>query len=227
VSVQVVGPTQVATAAADRLEGWLARAIDARGTASLAVSGGTTPVATLRELARRRLDWSRVTVWFCDERAVPADDPAINYRLALDTLIAPAGISAANVHRVRGEAADLDAEAARYAAELPPRLDVLLLGLGPDGHTCSLFPRSPLVGERVRRAAAVFDSPKPPPHRITLTPPTLATAGEALMLVTGADKSAAVARALDPATDPRDVPGALVRERDWLLDDAVGHRIAG
>lgn len=214
----------LADAAADRLADWLARALRARGAASLAVSGGSTPVATHRALAARPLEWARVSVWFCDERAVPPDDPESNYRLACETLIEPAGVPLAQVHRMRGEAPNLDAEAARYAAELPERLDVLLLGLGPDGHTCSLFPGAPLLDERARRVAAVFDSPKPPPRRITLTPPVLVAAGEALMLVTGAEKADAVARALDLATSPREVPGALVRDRTWFLDGAAASR---
>ena len=221
----LAGAPALAEAAADRLAAWLEAALRARGTASLAVSGGATPVLTHRALARRPLDWSRVHVWFCDERAVGPDDPDSNHRLARDTLIAPAGIPDANVHRMIGEAPDLDAEAERYARALPAALDVLLLGIGPDGHTCSLFPGSPLVTERVRRVAAVFDSPKPPPRRITLTPPTLAAAGDALMLVEGQEKADAVARALDPVTAPQQVPASLVRGRTWLLDTTAAARL--
>jgi 6-phosphogluconolactonase len=221
----LAGAPALAEAAADRLAAWLDAALRARGTASLAVSGGATPVLTHRALARRPLDWSRVHVWFCDERAVPPGDPESNYRLANETLVGPAGIPDANVHRMIGEAPDLDAEAERYARELPAALDVLLLGIGPDGHTCSLFPGSALVTERARRVAAVFDSPKPPPRRITLTPPVLAAAGEALMLVEGQEKADAVARALDPASAPQQVPASLVRDRTWLLDAAAAARL--
>ena len=211
----------LAAAAAARVVAAAAEAIAARGRFDLGLSGGTTPAGLYRRLGgaeRGGVDWGRVRVWFADERAVPPADAASNFRLARETLIDPAGIPPRNVHRIKGEYPDLAVAVEEYEAHLTGPLDLLVLGVGEDGHTASLFPGSPLLGERVRRVALVENSPKPPVRRITVTPRVLEEARAALVLATGAGKSAAVARALEGAAAAGEVPARLLRGRDWYLD---------
>ncbi|MBI3538687.1 MAG: 6-phosphogluconolactonase, partial [Candidatus Eisenbacteria bacterium] len=170
-------------------------------------------------------DWSRVDVWFCDERAVPPDDDASNYRLALETLAAPAGVPLAHVHRMSAESADLDAAARAYDDALAPAMDVAILGIGEDGHVASLFPGSPWLGERTRRVAPVLDAPKPPPRRMTVTPPVLERAARVLVLAVGEGKADATAAALAASGDPRRPPARLVRAREWFVDRAAARGI--
>ena len=136
----------------------------------------------------------------------------------MEALLTHVAIPEARVHRIEGERRDLDAAAADYGRELPAALDVLVLGMGSDGHTASLFPGSPAVLERRRRVMLV-DSPKPPRQRITITPPVIAAARQVVVLVTGRDKAPAVARALDgDAPSPSEVPAVLARDGVWFLD---------
>lgn len=222
----------LAAAAAERLAAAATAAVVARGRADLALAGGTTPKRAYQLLAQRHrvdgaapLPWAQIHLWFGDERCVPPDHPDSNYGVARAALVVPAGVPAANVHRMAGEAPDRDAAARAYERELPPVLDLLLLGMGPDGHTASLFPGAPALGEPTRRVVAVVGS-KPPPHRLTITPRVIAAARQVLVLAAGADKAAAVARAFDPATRPESVPASLMRERDWLLDQAAAAELA-
>ncbi|OGF09278.1 MAG: 6-phosphogluconolactonase [Candidatus Eisenbacteria bacterium RBG_16_71_46] len=222
----------LAAAAAERVVAAAGEAIAARGRFDLGLSGGTTPAGLYRRLGgawRERVDWGRVRVWFADERAVPPGDPQSAFRLARETLIDPAGVPARNVHRMKGEYPDLAVAVAEYEAHLVAPLDLLVLGVGPDGHTASLFPGSPLLAERSRRVGLVEDSPKPPPRRITVTPRVLDEARVVLVLATGPEKAAAVARALEGEAAPNEVPARLVRGRDWYIDRAAasGLRRAG
>jgi len=200
-------------------------AIVARGRFELAVSGGRTPATLFARLAsgpmRAALDVAHTHIWFADERAVPPDDAGSNYRMVRESLTGPLAIPAANVHRMEGEREDLARAAADYARALPARFDLIVLGIGEDGHTASLFPGSSLVDEHARMVAVVFDSPKPPSRRLTLTPPVLEAARQVLVLASGEGKAAAVARALAAEGDPHAVPSRLVRERDWYLDAAA------
>ena len=178
----------------------------AAGPQVWALTGGSAARLVHPGLVRAGLDWGRVTLLFGDERAVAPEHADSNYRLARETLLGPARVPEARVRRMRGEADDLEAAARAYEAELP-EFDVVLLGVGPDCHVCSLFPGHALLGEQVRRVAVVTDSPKPPPRRLTLTLPALLAAREVWFVLAGADKAAA-ARALgDPASQ---LPGALV-----------------
>ena len=230
-SVRVVedAGTLAATAAAAIVEA-VAAGLAALGRASLGLSGGRTPVPTYRALAaeplRSRLDWSRVRIYFADERAVPPDDAASNFRLARETLIDPLRIPPRNVHRMKGEYPDLEVAAVEYEAHLTEPIDALVLGVGEDGHVASLFPGSPLVSEMVLRVACVTHSPKPPARRLTLTARALAEARRVLVLATGTEKAEAVARALEGDAGPRDLPARLVRDRDWYLDRAAAARLS-
>lgn len=201
-----------------------------RGRCAIALSGGRTPGPVYTALATgnssSRIDWSRVEVYFADERGVPPDDPESNYRLVRETLLTRVPVPVAQVHRVKGESRDLDAAAAGYARELPGALDVLVLGMGADGHTASLFPRSPAVLEHQRRAMVV-EGPRPPRQRITITPPIIAAARHVVVLVTGREKAPAVARALEGDAAPTDVPAVLARPPHgvWFLDIAAAGQL--
>lgn len=216
----MVESDRVAATGAAWIREALGRAIASRGRASLVLSGGTTPAATYRALAREAVTggWGSVEVWFADERGVPPDDPESNYRMARATLIDPAAIPAGHVHRMEAERPDLDAAARDYDSGFPERADVLVLGIGEDGHTASLFPHHAALEEHARRVVAVRDSPKPPPVRLTVTPRVLAEAGAVLVLATGLGKAGAVAAALGEAGDVHRTPARLVRDREWLVD---------
>lgn len=214
-----------ADAAARRIVQIADGCIEERGEFRLAVPGGRTIERVFdrlsREPERSQLDWSRVTLLFTDERAVPPSHPDSNYRLARIFLLDPLGDPLPRVRRMRGEATDLEAAAREYDAELVVPVDLVVLGLGEDGHVASLFPGSALLAETARRAAVVTDSPKPPARRITLTPRALAESREgAILLATGADKANAVRAAL--AEGPiRECPARLVLSAAWLLDVAA------
>jgi 6-phosphogluconolactonase len=214
---------EAADAAADRLTSAIEDARRERGAAHVALAGGTTPRRTYELLAARVDDWSGVEVWFGDERAVGPDDPESNYRMVSETLLAPGG--GPGVHRIEGERGP-EGAAAEYAAKLEERLprqdgvpvlDLALQGLGPDGHTASLFPGNPAV-QATGACVAVHDAPKPPPDRITLTVPVLRAARAIVFLATGDEKADAV-RGLLAGPDAR-VPASLLGgERTEVIAD--------
>ena len=233
----------LAEAAAARL---LTRLVDAqalRGTASVVLTGGSIGIAVLaavrRSPARAAVDWRRVDVWWGDERFVPADDPDRNERQAREALLDALDLDPARVHPMPPsdgpDGADADAAAARYARELQaaappdhdvPPFDVLLLGMGPDGHTASIFPEAAAAHDE-RLAVGVHGSPKPPPTRITLGFAALNDAREAWFVVAGEDKAPMVAMALGGAGRVQ-VPAAGVAGRAatlWLLDEAAAGRL--
>jgi 6-phosphogluconolactonase len=189
---------------------------------SLVVTGGTTAGAAYRLLASNgwseRLDWSQVTLYFSDERRVPPDDPGSCYRVVADTLLT--GVTPAAVERMRGEEPDGDAEADRYAALVPERLDVTLLSMGDDGHCASLFPGSPQLAERNRLCTTGL-APYAPHERITLTLPALNRSRLVLFLALGARKREALAR----IRAGEQLPSALVAPDDgeviWIVDHAA------
>jgi len=193
-------PAELVETAAAHIRAAASAAMAARGTFRIALAGGSTPRA-LYPLLREGVDWSRARIFFGDERAVPPDDAQSNYRMARETLLDPARIPAANVVRWRAEDPDLDAAARDYEAALTagvaaPWLDLALLGLGPDGHTASLFPGTSALAEEDRLAVAV-DVPQMGTRRLTLTYPTLVGAREVCFLVTGKDKAVAMAAVVD------------------------------
>ncbi len=212
----------VAAAAAGYVAWAAAEAIEARGTFRMALSGGTTPARLYRMLAadpwNTRIDWPAVVVLFADERALPQDHADRTLRLVREMLVDPLGARAPAVRPMRGEAEDLDAAAAEYESELVLPVDLLVMGIGPDGHTASLFPARAAALEMRRRCVAVLDSPKLPPRRLTLTPRALLEARRAIVLVTGSDKAAALAAAHDAAATPERCPASLLRDREWLVD---------
>ena len=223
---------EVARTAAARFENAVRDAVAARGVFSCALPGGSVAEAFFPEFAGLALPWEQVHVFFGDERAVPPGDPASNVGLArrlwLDAV-------PATVHEMAADRVDLAAAAASYAAELratlgdPPRLDVALLGMGPDGHVCSLFPGHPLLQETARWVAEITDSPKPPPRRLTLTLPVLAAARAVWIGAFGAQKAPIIREAIEDtrsrlpvALAARSGPAAL-----FLLDRDAGSDLAG
>jgi 6-phosphogluconolactonase len=227
--VVAADPAAMAHLAAEWMAGEIRLAATLRGGCALCLAGGRTPRAAYEAMAEaaagEAIPWDRVQVFFGDERGVPPDHPDSNFRMASEALLRRVGLPAGNIHRMEGEAADADAAADRYARVLPPALDVLVLGVGGDGHTASLFPRSPAVRERSRRVVPAR-SPKPPERRLTITPPVIAAARRVLVLAAGDDKAEAVARALKAAASPDEVPARLAREGVWLLDQAAARLVA-
>ena len=202
-------PAAAARRAAQLLAAAVKGALAQRGAAHIALSGGRTPRQTYAQLGPLVADWRGVQVWFADERCVGPDDPDSNARLVRETLLAPGAVT----HRMQGELG-AEAAASAYERELADVvLDAVLLGLGEDGHTASLFPRNAAL-EATGRVAPVHHAPKPPPDRITLTRATIDGARSRILLVTGAEKAAALAATLgDPSFE---VPGSLIR-RDGLV----------
>lgn len=242
-SVEVL-PTgaELAAAAAERFIAAAEEAIESTETFSVALSGGSTPRALFAALASPayapRVQWQRVHVFWGDERCVPPDDEASNYRMACDTLLDRVPVRAGNIHRIRGEDAPA-AAAERYERELraafdtpagPPRrdpgarFDLVLLGLGTNGHTASLFPHLQAVRERTRWAMAE-DADAVPAWRITLTPAVLNQAAEVIFLVSGGEKAAVLRRVLYGALEPDALPAQAVAPGDgalrWLVDAAA------
>jgi len=216
-----------ANLAARRLIAGIQRVLEGQDRCSLALSSGSTPRPVYERLAAELPDrdrWSRIDVFFGDERCVPPADPASNYRLARETLLDRAPVAAHQVHRMEGERADHDEAARAYEAMLPDRLDLLVLGLGDDGHTASLFPGAPSLAETRRRVLAVR-APKAPFDRLTITPPVILDARQTIMLVVGADKAEALARAVDGPYAPGRTPGQLARAGLWIADTAAAAQL--
>lgn len=219
-----------ARACAERAAVLLRGAIERQPFATLAVSGGSTPRLMFGELARMKLDWERIQLFWVDERCVPPGDKASNYRLVRESLIEPAGIAPRNVHRVEGELAPEEAvrrymqEIARVfgtAAASLPHFDVVHLGIGADAHTASLFPGSPLTRDREGIAAAAF-APQFNQWRVTLLPGVLEAARHTLLLASGADKRQAIRNVLDEPHDPLRYPAQIaVAKAEWFLDRAA------
>jgi 6-phosphogluconolactonase len=230
-------PQSAANACADYLLARLDAAISARGSASLAVSGGSTPKLLFQKMAATRFEWNRVHLFFVDERCVPPTDSASNYKLANDNWIAPAKIPAANVHRVLGEIAPAEA-AQRYAAEIReffglgdggmPQFDIVHRGMGPDAHTASLFPGDPLIDDRTGIAAATF-AKKFNQWRVTLLPGVLLAARNTVFLVAGEDKVEALRAVFQEKYDPKKYPSQIGNDGEsvaWFLDEAAAQGLS-
>jgi len=224
--LSIVDTAELPARAAERIADILREAARARGRACLAVAGGTTPRAVHEALALLpNIPWDRVHVFFGDERCVSPEHPDSNYRMAKESLFDRVPIPATQIHRPRMELGDHDAAARAYEALLPAALDLVVLGIGEDGHTASLFPGSSSLNERQRRCIPVI-GPKPPPERLTLTPPALESARALVMLAVGAGKAEPVARALEGPWDPTRTPAQLARHGAWFLDRAAASRLA-
>ena len=215
------------SSAARRLVTEIRRVLESRARCSLALSGGSTPGPVYARLAAELPDrdtWDRIDVFFGDERCVPPGDPASNYRMVKECLLDRVPVHPSQIHRMEGERPDHDAAARAYEAILPERLDLLVLGLGGDGHIASLFPGAPSLGETRRRVLAVT-TPKPPFDRLTITPPVIRVARLTIGLVAGTDKAESLARAIDGPSAPDRTPGQLARAGLWIADSAAAARL--
>ena len=212
----------------------------ATGRFTLALSGGSTPRRLYALLAdpaasyRAAIPWEATQIFFGDERHVSPVDPRSNYRMANEALLAHVPIPPSNVHRVEAELADASEAAARYAQEIArvfllspgewPRFDLILLGMGPDGHTASLFPGSDALAVRDRTVAANWVA-KLDAFRITLTLPVFDAAAAVHFLVAGADKAKTLSAVFDPSSPPDAFPCQRIRPRSgellWLVDRAA------
>ena len=231
----------VARAAAELFVKLAAQAASARRLFRVLLAGGTTPKALYTLLAsaeyRSRVDWDRSAFFFGDERAVPSDHPQSNYRMANEVLFRPLGIAESSIHRMKAEADDLNAAAAAYESVLRasfgafPRFDLVLLGMGLDGHTASLFPRSPVLKERSRWVAPVLDAPKAPPRRLTVTLPVLNAGHQVLFMVAGRQKAPALREVLEGTAPPEQYPAKCIQPGPerllWLVDEAAGAELQG
>ena len=222
-------------------------AIGAQGRFTVALSGGSTPKALYSLLAANYADfaWNRVFLFFGDERHVPPTDPESNYRMVQESLLTKITIPAENVFRVPGENPDAAAAAAEYEAQLRrffelrsqvrpgdrggefPRFDLILLGIGPDGHTASLFPDSPALDEQSRLVVANWVA-KLNTHRITFSFPVLNRAAEVMFMASGADKADMLHQVLEGKSIPP-LPSQRVQPSDgnllWMLDEAAAAKL--
>jgi len=228
----------VTAATADALVTAAAACIAARGRFSLVLSGGSTPKALYELLATPayapRIDWTRVHVFWGDERCVPPDDRSSNYRMAREALLDRVPISPEAIHRMRGEdppeqaAAAYDADLRKFFGAGPPRFDVVLLGMGDNGHTASLFPGLTAVRERSRWVVAEYVG-EVKMWRLTLTPPVLNAAANVLFVVVGGDKAPMLARVLEGPPDIDLLPAQAIAPTQgvltWMLDSAAAAKL--
>lgn len=206
-------------------------ALSDRGTFAVALSGGNTPRAAYQLLGqeprRNELSWSDVFIYFGDERCVPPDDEQSNYRMAQKAFLDAAAIPAANIHRIRGEI-DPEQAAREYASTIradlgePPRFDLVLLGLGPDGHTASLFPGTPPDTDDAALVRAVYAQSQGM-WRVTITPQLINASRAVVFAVEGADKATILATVYEGPRDPTKYPAQIVApssgQLTWLVDE--------
>jgi 6-phosphogluconolactonase len=229
----------LASAAAEFFVAQAQASIQARGRFAVALSGGSTPRQLYERLAQFDLaslvNWEAVHLFWGDERCVPPNHPDSNYRMARESLRVP--VPEQNIHRVYGEIAP-EAAAEKYENELRsffgdvPRFDLILLGLGDDGHTASLFPSSPTLHEQTRWAAAVAHETPPPPlvPRVTLTLPVINAARQIVFLVSGAGKAERLAEVLHAPTESHSLPASMIRPGNgeilWLVDKSAAAHLS-
>lgn len=217
-------------------------AVAARGRFTVALSGGSTPKRLYQLLTaepfRSQVDWGRVEFFWGDERCVPPDHTDSNYRMAREAMLDHLPIPAGLVHRIEAERSDRDAAARAYEAVLarsfgarpggpPPAFDLILLGMGPDGHTASLFPHTQALGE-TKRWVVANPVPQLDTERLTLTRPVLNRAREVLFLVAGADKAERLAEVLTGPADPQRLPSQSIQPEGqliWFVDRAAAARL--
>lgn len=231
-----------AAAAAERFVSRCARAVADRGECAIALAGGDTPRALYARLAadpvRDRIAWGQLRFFWGDERGVSPQDTRSNFRMAQEALLSRVPVPPDRIHRMPAERPDLEEAAEAYAAllreHLPgaadgwPRFDLVLLGLGEDAHTASLFPGAPALRE-TRRAVVAYEVPHLGMPRMTLTLPVLNHAGEVLFLISGASKAQALWAVLEAPPDPDRVPAQGIRPVGgrvvWVVDAAAASRL--
>ena len=235
-------PQELFEAAAEEIVRAANQAVSERGRFTFAVSGGSTPeklYTLLATNARASLPWDKVFFFWGDERHVPQNDPESNYRMAEAAMLSKIPVPPGNVFRIPAENPDAAAAAERYEQTLRkffalepgqvPRFDLILLGMGPDGHTASLFPETPAVKERSRLVVANWVE-KLKASRITFTLPVLNAARGVMFLVSGTDKAAALRAVLQGDGPGEQYPAKLVRPADgkliWFVDRAAASELS-
>ncbi len=224
------GAQSAADACADAILQSLDEARRARGVATLAVSGGSTPRLMFQTMAKRGFDWSRVDLFQVDERCVPPDHDLSNYRMMREALLDHLHLAHGQIHRVEGELLP-DEAAVRYAANITdsfrlqphelPVFDVIQRGMGPDSHTASLFPGEPMIENLTGIAAAVWVE-KMKQHRVTLLRGVLERARRTVMLVSGADKAEALKQVLEGPRDLMQHPCQIAAgTAEWFVDESA------
>jgi 6-phosphogluconolactonase len=218
-------------AAARRIADLLNAAVIERDTARFAISGGSSPKVMFAELAKLDVRWDKVQIYWVDERVVPPDHPDSNFKMAMEYLITPAGISERNLNRIAGERYPEEA-AAHYASELMvgfglkegevPVFDVIHRGMGPDSHTASLFPGDPLVEDEYEIVSHTYVE-KFNSHRVTLMPAVLKAARHTVVLAPGADKAEALQAVLDGPINLSEHPAQIAATppypTEWFIDE--------
>lgn len=215
-------------------------AVVTRGLFTLALSGGTTPGKLYGLLAsepyRSQIDWNQVHIFWSDERCVSPDNPESNFHLAQQVMLNQLSLQPEQIHRVPADETDRDAASQKYAAEMQrvfgtngvPDFDLIQLGMGPEAHTASLFPHQPSLHEQQRLVMPV-SVPKPPPDRLTFTPPLLNAARNVLFLVTGAEKADALQAVLEGDYAPDEYPAQIVQPGQgkavWMVDTAAAQKL--
>ncbi|HZL36529.1 MAG TPA: 6-phosphogluconolactonase [Tepidisphaeraceae bacterium] len=231
-------PGALVLEAADRIVALASEAISQRGVFFIALSGGQTPKALYELLGaqpfRSRIEWDKLDIFFGDERCVPPDSPESNYHMAASALFSKVPIAPDRIHRMRGE---IDPEAAaREYGELLKRkfgdqgIDLVLLGMGPDGHTASLFPGTAALREQRHRCVANFVG-KLNAWRVTMTAPFINRAGQVMILVSGEEKSQRLREVLEGPREPDRLPIQMIQPASgkltWLIDTAAAGMHAG
>lgn len=225
--------SEASRSAAIRISELLKQSIEERGSARFAISGGSSPKLMFAELAKLPVEWSKVFIYWVDERVVPPDHPDSNYKMAMEHLIGPAGIDVKNLNRIAGERYPEEA-AAHYASELAvdfelgegeiPVFDVIHRGMGPDSHTASLFPGDPLVEDDYDTVSHTYVE-KFKSHRVTLMPAVLKAARHTVVLAPGADKAEALLSVLDGPINLKAHPAQIAATppypTEWFIDEAA------
>ncbi len=216
------------------------QAIVTHGRFTIALAGGSTPKKLYALLAgepyRSQIDWASVEVFWGDERCVPPDSEDSNFHMAQEALLSKVPIPASQIHRMPADQPDHETASQAYTAEIRrtfgtdgiPSFDLIQLGIGPEGHTASLFPHQASLHEQQRLVMPVT-VPKPPPERLTFTPPLLNAARHVLFLVAGAEKADVVHAILEGEYQPDEYPAQIVRptngEVTWMLDTAAASKL--
>jgi len=219
-------------------------AVASKGSFSVALSGGSTPKALYSLLAtdpqlRTQVPWSKVAFFWGDERSVPPDDPDSNYRMANEAMLSKAPVAQELVFRIHGEYPDIGKAAEEYEHQLgkffhltggqAPRFDLVMLGMGPDGHTASLFPGTKALQEKKRLVVSNWVG-KFYTQRVTMTAAVLNNAAEVMFLVHGSDKAAPLKAVLEGPFEPEQLPAQLIRPENgkllWLLDPTAARMLA-
>ena len=234
-------PPALAAAAAQTILERARAAVAARGRFTIALSGDSTPRAIYQQLVQpalsEQMPWAQTYVFWSDERAVPLDDASSNYRMACEALLRQVPIPKENIKPMLSQSDDLEAAAQHYVRVIcgivpgqPPRFDLVLLGMGPDGHTASLFPHSPqLAATDALVTATPVASLEPYVRRLTFTSTLINAAAEVLFLVAGADKAARLHQVIEGSQQPETLPAQLVvpvaGTLCWMLDRAAAQQL--